>query len=166
MLSELSFPSESSDKARSSHATQISWGTASMFSGGALEHVWISLALLTFLSVNRISLWLNRRSRMSSDELLKGGWDLKGAKTCLLHMLYWVGTESNMMLKGITFVVRRLKSLNYSCCVTLENSFVFCCKTMHGSCNQNIQTVSNKCRGKNQSSLFFLLLWSLRKSYL
>lgn len=136
-------------------------------SGGALEHVLISLALSTFLSVNRISLWFNRGSRTSSDELLKRGLRLEKGQRLVFYICYTgVGTESNMMLKGITFVVRRLKSLNYSCCVTLENSFVFCCKTMHGSCNQNIQTVSNKCRVQINHFFFSLALVAQRKSYL
>ena len=42
-------------------------------SGGALEHVLISLALSTFLSVNRISLWFNGAQERLLMNYLKGG---------------------------------------------------------------------------------------------
>ena len=73
---------------------------------------------------------------------LKGGWDLKGDKDLSsTYVITGVGTESNMMLKGITFAVRRLKSLNDSCCVTLENAFVFAAK----QCMATVIKISKLC---------------------
>lgn len=58
-------------------------------SGGALEHVLILLALPTFLSVNRISLWFNRGSRMFSDELLKRGLRPKRGQRLVFYICYY-----------------------------------------------------------------------------
>lgn len=52
---------------------------------------------------------------MFSDELLKRGLRPKRGQRLVFYICYTgVGTESNMMLKGVTFAVRRLKSLNDS----------------------------------------------------